>query len=242
MITQDFNQWIPFLATVEDVNDPKMLGRCKLRVINHDESVTTQELDWATPIIPNSASKQGIGTSPTFLELGSMVVGFYLDGHMRSLPLILGAFAKIPGGDEKKHDVHERARGINSLKLTQAGPEPKIDFGAKYPFNKVFSTHSGHVIELDDTPGAERINLLHKSGSYVQINNTGQVVIKSVNDQYTITQGKQTIYSAKDMALKTDGKMNINVAGTFDLNVKGNVKLTSSSLITFSAPVVNLQG
>ena len=38
-----------------------------------------------------------------------------------------------------------------------------------YPFNKVTQTESGHVFEVDDTMGAERISTYHRSGTFQEI-------------------------------------------------------------------------
>lgn len=53
-----------------------------------------------------------------------------------------------------------------------------------YPFNKVTQTESGHVIEIDDTPGSERISLIHRSGSNVEYFPNGDVLTQDVRDSY----------------------------------------------------------
>ena len=49
--------------------------------------------------------------------------------------------------------------------------EPSSDYNTKYPFNFVHTTKSGHAIELDDTPGHERMHMWHRSGTYEEISN-----------------------------------------------------------------------
>ncbi len=243
MITKDFDSWVPFIGTVEDVNDPKMLGRVRIRVMNHHGAeVNTGDLDWATPIIPNSAAVQGAGSAPVGLAVGSMVVGFYIDGKSRAMPLIMGSFAKIPGGDDSKHDVHERARGKNTIRDKQVGPEPASAFGAEYPHNKVFATASGHLIEIDDTPGKERINIRHKSGSYAEINNEGRIVLKAADDQFIITDGDSHSYTDKDATYEAKGKMVIKAKGKFSISSDGPIQVFSKSKISLAAPVVDLMG
>jgi hypothetical protein len=243
MITKDFTQMVPFIGIVEDIKDPEQLGRARVRVINHhDDSVKTEELDWATPIIPNSPAHQGVGTSPTGLVVGSMVVGFFLDGKTRAMPMIMGAFNKIPGGDKKKHDVPKRARGINEVKNKEVGPEPKPAYAAKYPNNQVIQTTSGHIVELDDTPGKERVHVRHKSGSYVEINNKGRVVIKAADDQFFITAGDSKHYTDKKATYESKGKMTITTKDKVDIIATGECKVTSKKKITLSAPKVDLMG
>jgi hypothetical protein len=238
------SSWVSFIGVVEDIDDPKQLGRARVRVFGYQDenTIPTSDLDWATPITPLSPTKEGIGTSPTGYLVGSMVVGFYLDGETRAMPMIMGSFPKIPDNDMAKHDVAERARGINSVKNTTTGPEPDPQYAGKYPHNKVITTEGGHLIESDDTPGGERLTVRHKSGSYVEINSDGRVVIKSVNDQYIIAQGKTTTYSKGDMTTQSDGNMTIKVKGTAKIDVSGACTIKSASLITLTAPKVNLMG
>lgn len=42
-------------------------------------------------------------------------------------------------------------------------------YNTEYPYNTTYTTKAGHAIELDDTVGAERIHVWHKSGSYEEI-------------------------------------------------------------------------
>lgn len=53
-----------------------------------------------------------------------------------------------------------------------------------YPFNKTFQSESGHVIEMDDTPGSERISLFHRAGSNLEYYPNGDVVQQNVRDNY----------------------------------------------------------
>ena len=49
--------------------------------------------------------------------------------------------------------------------------EPPSDYDTKYPFNLTHTTKSGHAFEIDDTPGHERIQWWHRSGSYEEVSN-----------------------------------------------------------------------
>jgi len=44
-------------------------------------------------------------------------------------------------------------------------------YNTTYPYNTTYTTKSGHAIELDDTPGHERIHIWHRSGCYEEISN-----------------------------------------------------------------------
>ena len=47
--------------------------------------------------------------------------------------------------------------GVNEKHWNQ----PTGDYNARYPFNNVYESESGHIMEYDDTPGAERISQFH---------------------------------------------------------------------------------
>ena len=46
-------------------------------------------------------------------------------------------------------------------------------------------SESGHVFEVDDTLGKERINLHHRSGTFHEIHADGSEVTRIVNNNYT---------------------------------------------------------
>ena len=52
-----------------------------------------------------------------------------------------------------------------------------------YPDSSVIETHSGHVVEIDDTDGNERIRVYHRTGSYFEIRPDGSFIQKSVGNE-----------------------------------------------------------
>lgn len=111
--------------------------------------------------------------------------------------------------------------------------EPMTPYNAKYPYNHVQESESGHVIEVDDTPGAERLHWYHRSGTFTEIHPDGKEVNKVVNEQYNFVisdyflgVGKSInvdavdavrIKSGKDMNLQVGGNLNQEVAENFHL-------------------------
>jgi hypothetical protein len=88
-------------GVVEDVDDPLMLGRCRVRVLgfhSDDKSlIKTEDLPWAYPIQPiTSAAISGMGHSPTGLVPGSWVMGFFRDGENAQEPIMMGSIGGIP--------------------------------------------------------------------------------------------------------------------------------------------------
>jgi Gp5 N-terminal OB domain len=234
-----------FLGVVEDRDDPLKLGRVRVRVKDIYSSnkalVPTNELPWATVIMPAySPSFNKVGISPTGLIVGSTVVGFFFDSNDSNHPFVLGTFFGIPDNNISKHEVPEVAREINNVQKDYDSYEPSSAYGTRYPFNRVTRTESGHIIEVDDTPGRERIHVFHKSGTYREINNEGRLVEKIVGDHFEIVLGDQTVHIKGNVKLVVDGNVNMEVGGDFSASVSGTYDVTSGGNMSFKAPRIDL--
>lgn len=231
-----------FVGLVESVDDPLGMGRAQVRIHNiHSDKKTilpTSQLRWAVPLMPlTSASSQQVGTSPTGLEIGSTVFGFFMDGRSAQHPVMIGTMPGIPGKDNNKHDVPLEARGSTRINKPLQGPEPKSAFAAKYPHNKVTKTKQGHVIEIDDTPGHERIHVYHKSGSYVEINEAGRMVTKVVNDNYSIIASNDVVDIKGNATVHVTGNMDYTVDGNINISAGGDCNITSSKMTLVASRV-----
>ena len=92
-------QW--FVGVVEDRQDPKTLGRLRVRCLGyHTEDLIklpTSDLPWAHVMNPiTSATVSGIGQSPLGAVEGSWVVGFFQDGGDAQQPIIIGTLPGVP--------------------------------------------------------------------------------------------------------------------------------------------------
>lgn len=219
--------FIWFFGVVEDREDPLQIGRVRVRIYNHhnpDKNVMpTESLQWASVMqgITSSAS-MGIGVSPTGLQKGSHVVGFFLDAGSKQMPFIIGSFAGIP----EENDVAKLARGENSIEKKKLGPEPETKYGAKYPFNKTITTESGHVIEIDDTPNKERIHIYHKTGTYIELNPDGGFVQKTEDSSIEVVTKDKTVYVGGNLKVEVRGSADVKIIGDADVRVGGDLDLT----------------
>jgi len=106
---KDGFQW--FVGVVEDRNDPKTLGRVRVRCLGyHTEDLVklpTADLPWAHPLNPiTSATVSGVGQTPLGVVEGTWVVGFFTDGSPAQQPVIIGTLPGVPSNlptvDSKK--------------------------------------------------------------------------------------------------------------------------------------------
>ena len=85
---------------------------------------------------------------------------------------------------------------------------------AKYPFNHVQESESGHIFEIDDTPDNERLYKEHMSGTFEEIHPQGTRVVKVVYDDYEIVaRNKKVVINASK-----------SIGGALDLSVYGSVR------------------
>lgn len=93
---------------------------------------------------------------------------------------------------------------------------------AVYPFNHVYESEAGHIFEIDDTPGGERLHREHSSGTFEEIHPKGDRVIKVIGDNYEIVAGKAFIHINGDCNVIIDGDKNEYIKGDYVLEVEGD--------------------
>lgn len=122
----------------------------------------------------------------------------------------------------------ERSKNLSTASVAGGGSwkEPKSPYAAEYPFNHVRASESGHVFEMDDTKDAERINLLHKSGTFFEVGPDGIKVDKVVKDRYTITLGDDRVLIDGDCFVTVTGDAKILISGDATVEIGGDLKET----------------
>ena len=204
-----------FIGVVEDTNDPKKLNRVKVRCFGYHTDdlaeVKVEDLPFATVMMPStSPSVEGIGQNHQLLS-GSWVVGFFRDGPSAQDPIILGSIMSFT---EEKIDTSLGFQGTYGNKEgTSDVPTEVDDLNA----NQVTKTVGGHLIELDNTSGEERINVKHKSGTTLLIDKNGGVHVNAINDIVTI-DGNTTI----------TGKLHVTEEQTNDKTIVAQGTITDS--------------
>jgi len=251
-----FSSMVWFIGVVEDVNDPLLINRIRVRCIGyHPKDKTllpTDQLPWA-PFISSTAQM-----SAPMVNQGDWVVGFFIDGVMAQQPVVLGSYVSIPERSPNPNEgfydpsgIHPRllnegtnsrhARGEegtpdrNAVAYTKSSAtasvpvadgtkftEPLSQFDARYPYNHVIETDRSHVIELDDTPEAERVHIFHRKGSFVEFHPDGTVVHRSANNSYHVTLETDNTYVGNNMNISVVGSVNIVAGGNTNISTAGD--------------------
>jgi len=133
---------------------------------------------------------------------------------------------------ERESSVNEIARGFKRVNVELGGSVADIDLDltdepvSLYPNNQVKETASGHIVEYDDTPGAERVMIRHTSGSGVEMRADGTVIYGSTKHTIRVTACDEKVIVDGDGELQYNGNLKLKVAGDFDLEVGGDYNVT----------------
>jgi len=92
-----------------------------------------------------------------------------------------------------------------------------------YPYYTTTQSRSGHIIDLNDTPGSENLMIRHNSGRGINIQPDGKILISSAA-RADVVDGSYDLIVGTDGTL-TFGNLKINVQGNLDLNVGGDFNL-----------------
>lgn len=124
----------------------------------------------------------------------------------------------------------EDAKGTNPETGQDRTPKARRD--PEYPYNHVRETESGHIVEFDDTPFAERIYEKHKSGTFYEIDADGNKVTRIVGDKYEIVAGAEYVNVKGNVNLTIDANCNTFIKGDYNVIVNGNKKETIKGTLT----------
>lgn len=233
----DETRW--FIGEVKSTSDPLSMGRLQVKIFGVHDEIADEHLPYAQVLVPvTEGGTNGIG-AVVGLQPGARVFGIFMDGKDSQFPMVLGSLPKFEEGSASGSSVPLRAQGTDNLdyKATKTDvltSEPADPYAAVYPANFSHTTKSGHVIEYDDTEDAERIMILHKSGSFIEMHPNGDIVTRH-KDGFRGVIGTDTVY--------VQGDMNITVTGTLNFtSAKGDVTANGISLVNHTHTIEEING
>ena len=179
----------------------------------------TSSLDTAPQLLKDTGIKyDGSGSKREEFTEADKTLPYY--------PLVVDATdVNVFTTGDAKYESRDMSEQISNAKST-ATP--------LYPYNKAHYTESGHIVELDDTRGNERISVEHRTGTFYEIDAEGNQIHRVVNDNYTVI--------CKDNELYVGGKVNIKVLGDAKVTVGGKTDVSSTKDLTVTAPNIRLFG
>jgi hypothetical protein len=136
---------------------------------------------------------------------------------------------------ERKDNLVKKIKTVND-----SWDEPETLYNTVYPYNNVVETESGHLLEFDDTPKAERIHLAHRNGSFQEWFPDGDKVEKVTKDNYQIIMGDDKVYIMGKCQVTIQGDAELYVQGNFDMNVDGTCNIRSTGNMKLNAPLIDL--
>jgi hypothetical protein len=77
-------------------------------------------------------------------------------------------------------------------------------FAARYPYNRMYETESGHIFEIDNTPGKERLRAKHTSGTDIEVSPNGDTVSRIKNDIQLIVENNAQFHVKNNNLLVVD--------------------------------------
>lgn len=155
--------FVPFIGFVEDVNDPKMSHRVKVRCIgwhpkskpgnqndDTEDALSTDDLPWARVAMPTTHAQQDRIGGKHGLLVGCCVFGCFLDGDEAQDPLVLSSLNFTANSTEENNRI--RLKGIDGKADAQDKAFTKVEGGAPTtPGNPNRDTASDADISRDTT-------------------------------------------------------------------------------------------
>jgi len=245
---------------------------------SQDSYLSVDNLPWAKPAFSIGSPNISGQCNFAIPEKGSIVYGFFEDEDEQDLVYFATALKIVsenpdfskgfsdPDKINPKSDmigesqISRLARNEkinqtiiqekkNSVVSCDKFSEPVTEYAAKYPDNKVIETKSGHVIELDDTEGKERIHIYHKSGTSIELFPDGRKVENVKNDSFNIIHGNHNIYIDGDKNIEITGNVDKKITGSVNTEITGNeekkitgISKESSSEKEIKAPKIKIEG
>lgn len=211
-----------FRGIIEDNNDPLKAGRCRVRVFGvhtavkiktETDGIPTDELPWAEPalsLIEGAVSNYGVWGVPL---QGSHVFLFFENGNILN-PRFFASAPGIPTSEPVTTEGFNDPDGVYPDKL-DSPDYYEGGVGSEYPECISLITHGGHRIEIDNTPNNKRILIFHRRGSYVEVDNAGNIVVHAFSD------GSEGSYLPAKWGENIQWDKNVKVGGDYDIVVDG---------------------
>lgn len=159
-----------YMGFVRDRQDPEKLGRIRAHVpsVMGVDNVAASWLDWALPASPG-LSVPPVG-APVWIEFegGFVTNPVYSWGWIRGDTTETSEAPVAGKGEQDATWVSQApyvANGFVAQEIHSTIPADTAKTAPPvYPYNKVYQSEGGIIIEVDDSPNSQRVRLFHPGG------------------------------------------------------------------------------
>jgi len=165
----------------------------------------TKELDVVVP---------SFAPSDAFIPLGTSVTD------------TVSGLSKVGTNDYLKSDDYNFLRQVQ---ITKTIAQPNSAYSAQYPYNHVYESESGHLIEQDDTPGKERLHWYHRSGTFTEFHPAGMRVDRTNAHRFNIVTGNYESIISGEEKKSIISDYTLNLGGRLTLKSGKDISITSET-------------
>lgn len=194
----------------------------------------------ATPAPVGASDTTGATTSTGLASGVAKEIGFKDPKGKYPLYLNEPDTNRLARHEEIKKTVVYTKEQVREMGVTTAQgrswDQSPIPYNSRYPFNHVFMSESGHLMEFDDTKNSERIHLYHKAGTFTEIDANGTEVKRIVGDKYEILErnghllikGSADVTIQGDHNVKIENALRVDISGVTTINVFNDASINVS--------------
>jgi len=204
ILVKNYNRPNPLmqLADVVDNNDPQGHGRVKVKF--KWECLNNDVTDWLRVITPDAGSSAQVNTNRGFVfipEIGDQVAVTFEEGNI-ARPIVMGSIFHGLNG----------AGGYDNNHL------------------KSIATRSGHIIEFNDTSGAETITITDKSNNIIRFDTSSSSIEISAPENINITAKNISISAEQNVSIVAGEHIYSNAGGNIASNAGENHSVMAENI------------
>lgn len=241
-----------YKGVIEDNKDPLKAGRVRVRIFElhtaDKKALPTKNLPWASVDAPNLMGGliQGMGMS-SVLRQGLWVRVFFETEYGVELydkPVVASVITGIfttPGDTslgfcdpdgiypiKDRINIPDMSTSARSSGVTNKNNNVSADSGEEpqkpstYGSGLILETPGGNLFEMDDTSGNNRVQMLHNTGTYIEMNNAGSIIEKIVNEKLEMILSNYNLFIDGNQNIKLKGNKVDETLGNVDVKIQGN--------------------
>ena len=155
------------------------------------------------------------------------------DENKPHLANTLRTATRITGIATADFNSHTNADGASTMDASDGDTfdQPEIPYNASYPFNNVYESESGHIMEYDDTSGFERIHQRHRTGTSYEIDASGNKVEIIKGESYRLLSNKEQVQIQGQSDITIDGRHKLFINKTNTLNNHYDIQVGANANI-----------